>query len=119
MPQIPTNIVNSQIELLGELVTITVKSSKTYSDWGDETATETDTENVKAVYNVYGRSGNSEIEGKFQSGELTFFFKSDQSNIVNGTKVTRTNGEVFSIRDVKSHGVEGNIQVKEALVEKI
>lgn len=118
MPQIPTNIVNDQIEKFGELVTITVKSNKIYSDWGDETATETDTTSVKAVYNVYGRGSTSFMEGSFQDGSLTFFFKSDQSGIVNGTKVTRVNGEVFKIDDIKAHGVEGNIHVQEALVEK-
>lgn len=112
-------MVNKEIDLLGELVTITVKSGQTYSDWGDETATETDTTDVKAIYNVYGRSSVGETEGKFQEGELTFFFKSDQASIINGTKVTRSNGEVFSIKDVRNHGVEGNILVKEALVSKV
>ena len=119
MPQIPLNIINKEIDLLGELVTLTVKSSETYSDWGDESATETETTGVKALYNVYSGRGDSEMEGKFQAGNLTFFFKSDQSSVQNGTKVTRTNGEEYSIRDTRAHGVEGNIQVIEALVEKI
>lgn len=119
MVQIPTNIVNIQIDLLGELVTITVKSAKTYSDWGDEAATETDTEDVKAVYNVYGRASVFNAEGDFQDGDLTFFFKSAQSGIVNGTKITRANGETFEIEDMRAHGAEGNIHVKEALVKKI
>ena len=119
MPQIPTNLINKEIELLGELVTITVKSAQTYSDWGDETATETSTTEVKAIYNVYGRESVSNIEGKFQDGQLTFFFKSDQAGIENGTKVTRSKGEVFSIDDVRAHGVEGNILVQEALVQKV
>ena len=100
-------------------MTITVKSGKTYSDWGDESATETDTLNVKAIYNVYGRASISNIEGSFQDGSLTFFFKSDQSGIENGTKVTRSSGEVFKIDDMRAHGVEGNILVQEALVEKV
>ena len=119
MVQIPLNIINKEIDLLGELVTITVKSGQTYSDWGDETATETDTTSVKAIYNVYGRESNSNIEGKFQNGELTFFFKSDQAGIVNGTKITRANGEVFAIDDIRAHGAEGNIHVKEAVVQKV
>lgn len=119
MVQVPVNLINKEIDTLGELVTITVKSARTYSDWGDETATETETISVKAIYNVYSRGSRSEAEGSFQGGELTFFFKSDQSGIVNGTKITRTNGEVFSIRDTRNQGVEGNIHVIEALVEKI
>jgi hypothetical protein len=119
MPQVPLNIVNNEIDILGELVTITVKSGKTYSDWGDEASTETDTIKVKAIYNVYNRKSTSYDEGSFQSAELTFFFKSNQSGIVNGTKVTRSNGEVFSIDDTRSHGVEGNIHFIEALVEKV
>lgn len=110
---------NKNIEVLGESVTITVKSDKTYSDWGDESAVETETTGVKAVYNVYGREQIYNDEGNFQNGDLTFFFKSGQAGIVNGTKVTRSNGEVFSISDVRSHGVQGNIYVKEALVKKI
>jgi len=119
MVQVPTNIVDREIELLGELVTLTVKSSKTYSDWGDETSTETETTDIKAIYNVYGRPSVGDIEGKFQEGELTFFFKSDQEGITNGSKVTRSNSEVFSISDVSAHGIEGNILFYEAKVKKI
>jgi len=113
------DIINREIEKLAELVTITVSSNKTYSEWGDETATETETENVKAVYNVYSRNSSFESEGDFQNGDLTFFFKSDQSGIVNGTKITRANGEVFEISDVRSHGAYGNTYVKEALAKKV
>jgi len=119
MPQVPLNLINQQVELLGELVTITVKSARTYSDWGDETATETDTTDVKAIYNVYSRESASNAEGKFQGGELTFFFKSDQEGIVNGTKITRENDETFSIDDVRAHGIQGGIYVKEAVVQKV
>ena len=119
MVQIPLNIINKEIDLLGELVTITAKSGRTYSDWGDETATETDTTKVKALYNVYSERGDTETEGKFQSAKITFFFKSPQSGIVNGNKITRANGEEFSIRDARDHGVQGNTYVIEALVENI
>jgi len=119
MAQIPTDIFDKEIEILGELVTITVKSAESYSDWGDERATETNTTGIKAIYNVYGRPTIGDTEGKFEEGELTFFFKSDQASIVYGTKVTRSNGEVFSIRDVRAHGAEGNILVQEALVKKV
>lgn len=114
-----TGIVDSQIEIFGELVTITVKSSKTYSDWGDESSTETDTTDVKAVYNVYGKPSNSYEEGKFQEGDITFFFKSDQTGIVRGTKVTRANGHVYSIGDVSDHGTQGSTYLQEAKVSKI
>jgi len=119
MPQIPTNIISQEIDLLGELVTITVKSAQTYSDWGDESATETTTANIKAIYNVYGRRSVYQPEGDFQEGDLTFFFKPDQTGIVNGTKITRSNSETFIIEDIRSHGVEGNIHVKEAVVKKV
>lgn len=119
MAQIPTNIVNKEIDLLGELVTITVESDRTYSDWGDETATETATTKIKAIYNVYGRPSIGVSEGSFQEGDLTFFFRSDQSGITNGTNITRSNGEIFSVRDTRAHGVEGNILFYEALVEKV
>lgn len=119
MPQIPTNLINKEIELLGELVTITVKSNKTYSDWGDESATETETEDVKAIFNVYGKMSVYEPSGDFQEGDMTFFFKSDQSGIVNGTKITRTDSEEYQIEDARTHGVQGNYYVIEALVKKI
>ena len=119
MAQIPLNIINKEIDLLGELVTITVKSSKTYSDWGDESATETSTSSIKAIYNVYSNANTFQKEGNFQGSEITFFFKSDQSGIENGTNVTRANGEIYSIVDTREHGVEGNIHVIEAVVEKI
>ena len=119
MVQVPLNLINKEIDLLGELVTITIKSNKTYSKWGDESSTNTDTADIKAIYNVYGRPSIPGKEGNFQEGELTFFFKSDQTGIENGTKITRANLEVFEIRDVRSHGVEGNILVQEALVDKV
>lgn len=119
MPQVPLNIVNKNIDLLGELVTITVKSSETYSDWGDESATETDTADIKAIYNVYGKLSVFENEGNFQEGDITFFFKSDQSGIVNGTKITRVNGDTYEIEDPRDHGVQGNSYFTEALVKKI
>lgn len=119
MALIYPNLINNQIDLLGELVTITVKSSKTYSDWGDEASTETETSDVKAVFNVYGKPRESNDEGKFLEGDLTFFFKSDQSGIENGTKVTRANGEVFQISDPMDHGIQGTTQVQEAKVERV
>lgn len=119
MVQVPLNIVNNEIDVLGELVTITTKSDRTYSDWGDETATETSATSIKAIYNVYSNANTFQKEGNFQSSEITFFFKSNQTGIENGTKVTRTNGEIYSIVDTREHGVEGNIHVIEAVVEKI
>lgn len=119
MVQVPTNLINKEIDALGELVTITVKSARTYSDWGDETATETDTASVKAIYNVYSNAQSYQKEGNFNGSEITFFFKSNQSGIANGTKVTRSNDEEYSIVDTREHGVEGNIHVIEAVVEKI
>ena len=112
-------IIDSQIEIFGELVTLTVKSNKTYSDWGDESITETDLPNVKAVYNVYGQPSMQYPEGKFQSGEISFFFKSDQTGIVRGTKITRSNGSVYSISDTMDFGIQGNIYVQEVKVKKI
>ena len=114
-----TGIVDSQIETFGELVTLIVKSSRTYSDWGDESSTETESTNIKAVYNVYGKPSDSNEEGKFQEREITFFFKSDQTGIVRGTKVTRSNGDVYSISDVRDHGTQGNTFVHEVQVKKI
>lgn len=119
MVQVPLNIINKEIDTIGELVSITVKSERTYSDWGDETATETATTSIKAIYNVYSNSNVFQKEGNFQGSEITFFFKSNQSGIENGTNVTRANGEVYSIVDTRQHGVEGNIHVIEAVVEKI
>ena len=119
MGQIGTNIANNEIDIFGELVTITVKSARTYSDWGDETATETDTTEVKAIYNVYSNTNDSRTEGSFRSTNMSFFFRSDQSGLAIGTKVTRVNGEEYSISDIREHGIEGNIHVIEASVEKV
>jgi hypothetical protein len=119
MVLIPTTIVSNEIEIFGELVTLTTKSAKTYSDWGDGKATETEIEDVKAVYNVYENSYSQEMEGKMKIGQITFFFKPDQTGIEYGTSVTRTNGEVYEIKDVRDHGIQGSSYVKEAIVEKV
>jgi hypothetical protein len=119
MPKIPLNIINKEIDKLGELVTLTIKSSATYSDWGDETPVNTTSTRVKAIFNVYGKKSSYEKEGNFQDGEITFFFRSDQTGITNGTKVTRANGDIYEIQDYRDHGIQGNIYVNEALVRKI
>ena len=119
MPQIPTNVIDREIDKLGELVTLTVKTSSTYSDWGDETSTTTDTSNVKAIFNVYGRQRSYNSEGPFTDNSITFFFKSTQSNIEIGTKITRANEEVYEIYDYRDHGVHGSTYVFEAMVKKI
>lgn len=119
MGLIDLNLINRQIDLLGELVTITAKSSKTYSDWGDGSATETDTENVKAVFNVYGKTNVFQDEGIFQNGDITFFFISDQTDLVQGTKITRANGDTYEIDDTRDHGIQGTVHVNEVLVKKI
>lgn len=119
MGLIDTNLIDNQIDLMGELVTLTVKSSKTYSDWGDESATETNTTNVKAVFNVYGKTNVFQDEGIFQNGDITFFFKSDQANLVQGTKITRANGDTYETDDPSDHGIQGITHVTEVLVKKI
>ena len=119
MVTVDLDIVNNEIDTYGELVTITVKSDKTYSDWGDESATETETEDVKAVFNVYGQPSVFQPEADFQEGDVAFFFKSGQSGLVVGTKITRTNAEVYEISDTRAHGIQGNIYVNEMRVKKI
>jgi len=119
MPQIPTNIIDKEIDKLGELVTLTVKTAETYSDWGDETATTTDYSSIKAIFNVYGRQRSYNPEGPFTETSITFFFKSTQSYISIGTKITRANGEVYEIYDYRDHGAHGNTYVFEALVKKV
>jgi len=119
MALINLNLINNQIDLLGELVTITVKSSKTYSDWGDESATETDTTSVKVIFNVYGKPSAFQDEGIFQNGDITFFFKSGQASLVQGTKITRSNGDTYEVDDHRGHGIQGNTYVNEVLVKNI
>lgn len=119
MAKIPLNLINKNIDMLGELVTLTVKSDRTYSDWGDETATQTATESIKAVFNVYGNESKYNTEGNFQDGDVTFFFKSGQSGITNGTVVTRSNGDRYEIYDSLAHGAYGSIYVNEAKVKRV
>ena len=119
MPKVPLNIINKQIDIFGEEVTITAKSDKTYSDWGDVSETETDTESIKAVYNVYGKQSVFQNEGVFQEGDITFFFKSDQDGLEHGSKITRANGDTYEIDDPRDHGTQGSTYVVEVLVKKI
>ena len=112
------SIVNDQVDLFGELVTITVKSDQTYSNYGDETSVETSISGIKAVYNVYAKPSVSDTEGKFQEGNISFFFKSDQSGLVNGTLITRANGDVYKVKDPRDHSLAGVNMVNEVLVKK-
>ena len=113
------SLINPYIDEYGEVVTLIRKSDKTYSDWGDESNTETRFGNIKAVFNVYGTDALFTTEGRFNNGDLTFFFKSTQDYRDISSKVERANGDTYEIKDVRAHGMQGGVQVREALVNKV
>jgi len=111
-------IADRYIDQYGETVSIKIKSSTTYSDWGDKMELSS-TVTSKAMYNVYTEANLSNPEGYFKAGDKTFFFKQSETNVANGNIVIRTDGSTYEIEDVLDPGVYGNAYVYEAKVKRI
>ena len=110
------SVIAAQIERFGENVTLrTVTNS--YSDWGDATATTSDT-TIKAVYNDIVGDEQFNKDGRYQSGDKVFFCKSTQTGLAVGNRII-WNSETFEIKDVVRHRLSGANTVFEVRCGKI
>lgn len=103
------------IDREGELVAIEDYSSKVYSKWGDlQSQTTSNLTAIKTIFNQYGKSANYQTEGVFQEGDVSFFFKSDQTGVENHNVIVRANSERWKIVQVATHYARGSITHIEA-----
>jgi hypothetical protein len=111
------NRIPKAITSYGELCTIEAYSDQTYDDYGDLLiSTTSDYTDVKAIFNTDIVNERGEIEGKFQEGEGTFYFKGDQDGIENQNIIIRSDGVRYKIKRVDKHFYKGTTVVKEARV---
>jgi len=86
MAKICSSQFSKEIDGLAE--TVTVRSvTKTYSDYGDVTETNSDTSGVKAVVNDITPEEAKNAEGIMINADKRFFFKGTQANLTNGNKI--------------------------------
>lgn len=107
--------INRAIDLYGEFVDIESYSDQTYSEYGDLISqTTSDYVSIPAIYNTYGKSAPFETEGVFLEGDVSFFFKGNQSGIEESNTIIRENGERWKISKVTKHSLKGTPMVIEA-----
>lgn len=116
MSYLNTNIFSKNIDRYGELVSLEVYSSESYSDYGDLMSQTTTIYDVRAIFNTYGVQQNFEQEGQFGSVHYSFFFKGSQVGVEVDNFIEQADGTRWKINRVDNHKIEGNNVVREAKV---
>jgi len=111
------SIIDSEIDNLGSTVKIVSKSGIEYDDWGNE-YTSSESSSTIAVPNDIQGDENFVIEGNYQPGDKTFFFKSDESNLEVGNNIT-FNSVTYRIKDVISHNIQDEQQQYEVRCKRL
>ena len=109
--------IENEIDYYGEDVTLRVNSATTFNDYGDESITTSDS-TIKAFVNVLSQNDEIVKEGKFQSGDKTFFIKGDQTNLDRGNFIIHDSKQ-YKIDDVVQAFVGGTNYVYEVRTKKI
>jgi hypothetical protein len=116
MVKIDVKSIDKQIDKYGEVVEIE-DFTRTYSPYGDAVLTQSTSEEIRAIFNTYGKSSNFNSEGIFNEGDVSFFFKGGQDNVTEQNVIIRANGERWKIVRVSKHYLNGNRMVQEAAVK--
>ena len=111
MTKICLPIFSKEIDGLSETVTVRTVT-KTYSDYGDATETNSDETGVKAVVNDLSPEEIKDKEGIMLGFDKRFFFKGTQSNLTNGNKVIY-DSKTYEIVKVNKSSVGGATYVIE------
>jgi hypothetical protein len=111
--------IDSEIDLLGDTVTIRVPTIPDYNDRGDanESGSPTDIITI-AISNILGNEDLEVREGKFQNGDKRFFFKSDATNIANTNRIYH-DGLWYEIEEVLKHRLQNQIAAYEVIARKV
>jgi len=100
-----TQLLINEIDYIGE--TVTVRSvSRAYSDYGDVTETNTDTNGVKCIVNEITPEETKNKEGITLDFDKRFFFKGSASNLINGNKIIY-DSKTYEIVRVIEHKLAG------------
>ncbi|MFW6377127.1 MAG: hypothetical protein ACOCZ5_00640 [bacterium] len=112
-------IVDFEIDNLGETVTLRVVPTDNYNERGDinESSPHTDT-TTKAVPNILGNDDLEVREGRFRNGDKRFFFKTTEENLTNGNRIQHDDNW-YEIEDVLKHRLKGSIMGFEVVARKV
>jgi len=113
-----TQLINKDIDEVGETITVRTLTKSSYSDWGDATESTSDATGIKAVINVMSQVDEYVKEGIFKAGDIVFFFKSDASNISRGNRI-QYNSVWYEIVETIERRIAGSTYIIMASVKKI
>jgi len=105
------------IEDLGESTTVRIVTDDDFSKWGDAAESVSDTASVKCFMNIMGQEDNEVKEGIFQSGDIRFWFKGDQT-ISRGDRLQYAS-EWYEVKNILPVVLGGTTLVNDIRVEKI
>ena len=111
------NQVDREINKYGSTITLVDVTSRTFSDWGDETKTTSNT-TLTAVPNDISGMEEWNKEGRYVPGDKLFFCKSDETNLEVGNRIifgTKT----YEIKEVIEHNIQDATQCFEIRASKI
>jgi len=114
---IEESFVTDLINTMGESVTVRIVTDSEYSKWGDATESTSDTADVKCFMNFMSQDDIEVKEGIFQSGDIRFFFKGDQT-IDRGDRVQYSSAW-YEVNDVVPMVLVGTTLMKEVRVKKV
>ena len=107
----------NEISYYGESITLTIVTDASYSKWGSPTETTT-TETKTAVVQILSQEDQLVKDGIFQSGDKSFWFKGDETNITRGNRITHAS-LIYEIVSVEPHYVAGTIYLIEVKTKKV
>jgi len=113
-----TQLIANEIEFLGSTVTVRAITDDSYSKWGDARESTSDTEDIKAMVQTLTQADELVKEGVFQAGDKIFWFKSDQSNITRGNRISH-DSKWYEIVEVLTHTLADTTYLKEAKTKKV
>lgn len=100
-----------------ENVDIETFTNPTYSEYGDFISqTTSETTAVKALFSSYDDYTQPNPEGIFQPGEVTVFFKGDQTGLDIDNVIVRSNGERWKITKVSKNILNSRNMAQEVSV---
>ena len=109
-------VIDTAIDRLGEDVVLSEKS-KSYSTWGDESYTTSNSTIVVVHNDIIGDEGFNR-EGRYKPGDKVFFAKSAVTGADVGNSII-FNGQEFEIKDTVRHHIQNQDFVREIRCGKI
>ena len=108
---------SNEISYYGSSVTLRTVTKTAYSAWGDSTETTSDATKT-AVVQILRQEDELVKEGDFQAGDIIFWFKGDETNIVRGNRIQYLSNW-YEITGLDQHAVGGTTFILEVKTKKI